>query len=311
MNIYKKICSCGVSKEKGFEWLLRISVFMTFVGHGAYGFVHKPGWLPFYEVLGIGPEMAQNLFPLTGIMDVTMGILALVLPIRAPFLFLAFWGTFTAFLRPLAMDLPSALKGQYSWFEVLERAGNYVPAFVAVYLMGIRSKPGIKGFIVGIFEKVPVPTFTIKTANVASWMLRIGTFLLLIGHAGYGAVVHKTMLVKHYASIGLTTSFADPMVLVTYIGYFEILLALLVLIWPRNSLLWFVVVWKVATEFLYVTAGVPWTLFGVTLQYYDIFEWIERGGSYLAPLMLIYLNQMKSDSTEDTKTSSDKDLSKP
>jgi hypothetical protein len=187
MNIYKKICSCGVSKEKGFEWLLRISVFMTFVGHGAYGFVHKPGWLPFYEVLGIGPEMAQNLFPLTGIMDVTMGILALVLPIRAPFLFLAFWGTFTAFLRPLAMDLPSALKGQYSWFEVLERAGNYVPAFVAVYLMGIRSKPGIKGFIVGIFEKVPVPTFTIKTANVASWMLRIGTFLLRIGAHGYGA----------------------------------------------------------------------------------------------------------------------------
>ena len=277
--MYTKTCSVGFADERGLEWLLRISVAMTFIGHGAYGFVFKAGWLPLYKVLGIGPEAAHYLFPMTGLEDVTMGLLALFLPIRAPFLFLAFWGIFTAILRPLAVDL--APKAQYSWYELWERAGNYIPAIVMVYLVGVSGK---RGFIRGIFEKVSVPALDAKKINTAFFLLRLATCLLLMGHAGYGAVMQKTMLMKHYASIGLGAPWVEPLILVTGIGYFEFVLAFIVLVWPKNSILWFVVLWKVATELLYVPAGVP----------YDIFEWIERGGSYMAPLMMICLNQMKA-----------------
>ena len=265
----------GISPSR-LEWMLRVSVAMTFIGHGAFGFVFKKGWLPFYQVLGFGPDAAQYLMPLTGIMDCTMGVLALVLPIRAAFLHLSIWGVFTALLRVPAMAI--APQAQYSWFEVAERAGNYVPAMIMVLLVGIV---GNRGFIRGLFERVSVVSVSEKQAQQIMWMLRIGVALLLVGHAGYGLVIEKTMLMKHYASVGLTASVVDPRTLVMSIGAFEFLLAGLVLAWPSNRLLWFVVAWKAVTELGYVTAGVP----------YDIFEWIERGGSYLAPAMLIYMQR--------------------
>jgi hypothetical protein len=61
------------------------------------------------------------------------------------------------------------------------------------------------------------------------------------------------------------------------VGGFEIILAVAVLIAPFPSLLIGICLWKMSTETLLMTAGVlP-------------FEWIERAGSYMAPLALYYL----------------------
>jgi hypothetical protein len=57
----------------------------------------------------------------------------------------------------------------------------------------------------------------------------------------------------------------------------EIVLAIAVLIAPFTSLLLGICLWKLATETLFMTSGsLP-------------FEWIERAGSYTAPLALYAL----------------------
>src|SRR5438445_2437642 len=121
MNLVDIVKKLGLSDEKSLEYILRLSVAMTFIGHGAYGFVFTKAWIPFYQVLGFSSEVSHVLMPLTGIMDITLGMFALFLPLRALFLHLSVWGVFTAVLRPLAADL--APLAQYSWYEVLERAG--------------------------------------------------------------------------------------------------------------------------------------------------------------------------------------------
>jgi hypothetical protein len=61
------------------------------------------------------------------------------------------------------------------------------------------------------------------------------------------------------------------------VGGVELVLAVTVLVAPLPSLLLGIGMWKMATEALFMTAGaLP-------------FEWIERAGSYMAPVALSYL----------------------
>jgi hypothetical protein len=61
------------------------------------------------------------------------------------------------------------------------------------------------------------------------------------------------------------------------VGGFEIALGLAVLVDSTYALLLFVVAWKIVTESLYPISGAPF------------WEFIERGGSYIAPLALFFL----------------------
>ena len=79
------------------------------------------------------------------------------------------------------------------------------------------------------------------------------------------------MLTGHYAAIGL------PVETTAMVGWFEIGLAALVAVRPIAGLLLFVVAWKLATESLFVVSGAP------------IWEFVERAGSYAAPLALAAL----------------------
>lgn len=99
-------------------------------------------------------------------------------------------------------------------------------------------------------------------------VLKWTTCLLLLGHGALGAITNKAMLGGHYASIGLSPA------LTPLIGSFEIGLALAIALGPTVPLLLFVALWKVATEALFLSAGAP------------IWEFVERAGSYAAPLAL-------------------------
>jgi hypothetical protein len=55
-------------------------------------------------------------------------------------------------------------------------------------------------------------------------------------------------------------------------GVFEIAAALIVLIKPVRNILLVLFIWKISTELFY--------------PHYEVFEWIERGGSYGAILAL-------------------------
>lgn len=249
--------------------ILRLATAFCFIGHGAWGIITKSGWVPYFTVANIPEKTAYHLMPLIGTLDISLGILILILPIRAAMLYMGIWAVWTALLRPLA-HVPAEAGG----WEVLERAGNYGVPFSLLFLSGVTKD--IKSW----FGRIKEPVLTQLRAQKLEWFLRITTALIVIGHGGFEAFKHKPMLIDHWRAIGLPLGNFDPILFITLVGWFEILLGVLVLIKPLRPILIFIFVWKIGTELLYPIHG-PFL--------WNIFEFIERAGSYGAPLALFYL----------------------
>jgi len=113
-------------------WLLRVACGLEFVGHGAFGVITKAAWVPYFDLVGIPERWAYRLMPVVGSVDIFMGLLVLLKPIRAALLYMAVWGLWTALLRPLA--------GEPLW-ETVERAPNYLVPLALLYVRGI-ARPG-------------------------------------------------------------------------------------------------------------------------------------------------------------------------
>jgi hypothetical protein len=243
------------------HWILRVAVAACFVGHGAFGLITKVVWLPYFAIFGIPEAWAWRLMPVVGMVDITVGVLTLFQPLRAVLLYMTFWGLQTACLRPLA--------GQGAW-ELFERAGNYgVPLAFLVLLGAGRSLPDW-------FSTRPMPALTQERATAIGWILRTTTALLLIGHGGFDFAMHKDWS-GYTAAIGISPATLASHPLRPLAGWLEGALGLLVFAWPARGLLIFVCVWKLATEAFRPLAGEP------------IWEFVERGGSYGAPLALAWL----------------------
>src|SRR4029450_10420706 len=84
------------------HWLLRLGVIGCFIGHGAYGFITREAWVPFFGVVGIDRTWAYRLMPWVGAMDVSLGLMMAVVPLRGVLLHLTVWCLWTAALRPLS-----------------------------------------------------------------------------------------------------------------------------------------------------------------------------------------------------------------
>src|SRR5215510_12479578 len=113
-------------------WLLRVGAAMCFIGHGAFGFITKAAWLPYFAVVGIPEAWAWKLMPLVGAVDVLAGMAILYRPMRLPLIYMSAWALWTALLRPLA--------GESVW-EAVERAGNYGVPLALLLWFGIpRSR---------------------------------------------------------------------------------------------------------------------------------------------------------------------------
>jgi hypothetical protein len=250
------------------QWILRVAVALEFIGHGMFGLIGKEAWLAYYDVLGIPADAGRTMMPLTGAVDITLGVLALLRPTRALIAYMAFWGLFTATLRPLA--------DQGIW-ELVERSYNYgVPAALLLLY-------GIGGSAREWFGRVRVmPRLTRQRAQALfrgfQWIIG----LYLIGHGGVGLLTRRPDLIGMYDSVGLTSLVSDPASLNTFIGAFEIGLGLVVLIVPATSILLFVLAWKLGTEFLFVTSSA----YGAPL------EVIERASCYAAPIAAILCRQI-------------------
>ncbi|MFC0626031.1 DoxX family protein [Kribbella deserti] len=260
----------GRGREGGLELILRVAVAAEFIGHGAFGIFGKEGWVAYYAALGIPESAAWVLMPITGGVDIILGLLVLAWPMRLPVAWMAFWGLFTATLRPLA--------GESIW-EVVERSYNYGVPLLLLLVYGIGTateRRSLRHWLTVVRE---VPVITTAQKKKFAMLLRVVIGLYLIGHGALGLIAHKGLLLKGYASIGLNNLVDDPATLNTAIGSFEIVLGLLVLSYPHKAILAGVLVWKLATEMLYVTMG----------AYGAGFEVLERASSYAAPLALIYL----------------------
>jgi hypothetical protein len=233
--------------EQRIHHVLRFAVAMCFIGHGCFGIITKQIWCNYFAVFGIGEPMAYTLMPWVGIIDIVLGVIMLVYPMRAIALWLVFWGTLTAFLRPASGE-PFA--------EFIERAGNFgAPLALLILSGGIAS---FRGLFNRIDANAPVPTNAKK--NVTTCLQVIG-FLLLTGH-GWLNIIQKKALLGQYASIGFT----NPARIAQFIGVFEITAALVVLIKPIHNVIAIFILWKILSELFY--------------PHYELFEFIERGGSY-------------------------------
>lgn len=235
-------------------WLLRAGAALCFIGHGAFGFITKAAWLPYFAVVGIPESWAWRLMPLVGAVDVFVGMMVLFAPRGLPLIYMVGWAAWTALLRPLAGE---------SVFETLERAGNYGVPLALLLMTGVTFTRA------GLLKELPHAVRSPASALVRP-VLKWTTVLLLVGHGGLG-VLGRAGLAAHYASVGLPSSTT------VMIGWFEIALAGAVALRPAAALLVSVALWKLATESLWISAGAP------------IWEFVERAGSYAAPLALAAL----------------------
>jgi hypothetical protein len=231
---------------------------------GAFGIITKQGWVPYFAVWGIPEPWAWPLMPMVGIVDITIGMLTLFVPLRAVLLWMVFWGFQTACLRPLS--------GEPIW-ELLERAGNFGVPLALLWSGG--WPPSLRGWLAPVRPSPLGPA----SATPIAWILRTTTAALLVGHGGFGAFMHKPEWSGYMAVVGVGADTISQVPLVEAIGWFEIALGLAILAWPRAGLLLFAVVWKLGTEGLRPLAGEP------------LWEFIERGGSYAAPLALLWLRR--------------------
>ena len=250
------------SFERRLHWTLRIAVAMCFVGHGAFGVITKAEWVPYFAVVGIPSDWAFAVMPVIGSVDILLGLAALISPRPIVLLYMAVWGLWTALLRPLSGDV--------IW-ETLERAGNYgVPL---AFLLAAGPFTSLRDWLTRASPAAWIGRIEIRPSRPATlWtlerVLRWTTALLLIGHGALGALEQKALLERLWESSG-----AGPWI-VPAAGWLEIALGVLVLLRPSIPLLAIVALWKVATELLFPLAGFP------------VWEFIERGGSYAAPIAL-------------------------
>ena len=257
------------------HWILRIGFVMDFIGHGTYGFLEKASFVKYLGVVGISPEVGIHYLPVIGTHDYLLALSVLLFPTRAALLWGGIWGLWTALLRPLTGE---------SWWEVLDRGGNYGMPFALFLLAGMPATA--RDWV----ARVRTWRLPAATGPAFAWTLRLATGFCLIGHGGYGAFVHKPILAQHWAYIGLGS--ALPGTFLTTIGWVEIAAGIVTLVRPFPLLLYFVAAFKIGTELLYPISGLP--------PLHPVFEFIERGGSYACPLALALLLQWQAAGAEVT-----------
>jgi hypothetical protein len=246
-----------IQNENKIYYTLRIAAAMCFIGHGSFGIIGKEIWCNYFAVVGISHDMAYKVMPWLGSVDILMGLSLLFYPTRAVLWWLVIWGTITAFLRPMSGE-PFA--------EFIERAGNF-GAPLALLVLSSDKGSLFKGF----FSLVkPVDQTDEATLKRVTNILRVVVFLLLIGH-GWLNLIEKKGLMGQYTALG----FSNPGEVAHIAGFFEIGAAFLLLIRPLRPIIFALLIWKIGTELFY--------------PHWEMFEWIERGGSYGTLLALWFV----------------------
>ncbi len=114
--------------HKAVEWVLRVAVAGEFLGHGVFALQGKQQWIGWFSIFGISnAETAAQLLFLVGILDVVLAILILIKPVRVALLWMAFWGFWTALIRPIV--------GEPVW-DFVERWANWGAPLALLLLRG-------------------------------------------------------------------------------------------------------------------------------------------------------------------------------
>jgi len=260
---YQLIFMLDHNLQQKLHYTLRFAAALCFIGHGAFGIITKEIWCNYFAVFGIDKANAYHLMPWVGSFDIICGIAMLVYPMRIVPIWLVVWGLITAFLRPMSGE---------PFGEFIERAGNYGAPFCLLLLSG-GVQMNVKSWFTPIDPNAEIKTDILPKVILA---LRVIVFLLLAGH-GWLNLIGKKGLMGQYASLGITNAASTAHI----IGALEIAAGLIVLIKPVRQIVLVFLIWKITSELFY--------------PHWEVFEWIERGGSYGCILALWFALGQKSE----------------
>lgn len=129
----------NMENTKRVEWILRVAVAGEFIGHGVFALQQKPDWVGWIEKLAnVDITTAAQLLFLVGVTDIIVALVVLIRPIPVVLLWAAFWGFWTALLRPLV--------GVPVW-DFVERWTNWGAPLALLLLLGWPKT--LKGWLRG------------------------------------------------------------------------------------------------------------------------------------------------------------------
>ena len=114
--------------DKKVQWVLRVAVFGSFLGHGMFALQGKTqwiGWIP--QLTGADAGTAATLLTMVGLLDILVSLVVLIKPIRVVLLWATLWGFWTALVRPLV--------GEPIW-DFVERWANWGAPLALLLIMG-------------------------------------------------------------------------------------------------------------------------------------------------------------------------------
>lgn len=113
---------------KKVQWVLRIGVAGEFIGHGMLAIQGKKDWIGWIQhFMPMSNESALTMLLIIGLFDLLVALLVLVKPIRIALLWAAFWGFWTALVRPLV---------GVGWLDFIERWANWAAPLALLFLLG-------------------------------------------------------------------------------------------------------------------------------------------------------------------------------
>lgn len=117
--------------QKTIAWVLRIGILGEFLGHGMFALQGKKQWVEWLGKFGVtNHDTAATLLFIVGLLDLAVALIVLIRPFKPVLLWAAFWGFWTALLRPIVGE---------SFWDFIERFANWA-APLALYLLLTRKK---------------------------------------------------------------------------------------------------------------------------------------------------------------------------
>lgn len=114
--------------QKPAEWVLRIAIAGEFIGHGVFALSGRQAWVKWFSIFGISDVgLATQLLFIIGVMDIALAVLILIKPVRIALLWMAFWGFWTALMRPIAGEVIG---------EFVERWANWGAPLALLLIVG-------------------------------------------------------------------------------------------------------------------------------------------------------------------------------
>lgn len=114
-------------KQLELEHILRIGIFLTFIGHGVFALGVKHEWIPFLTTVGFSQSGAIEIMPFIGLLDIFVAWMALLYPMRIIIFWAFIWALATAIMRPVT--------GHEIW-EFVERGANWALPLALILKQG-------------------------------------------------------------------------------------------------------------------------------------------------------------------------------